>query len=350
MANYTDDFNRTDQGPPPSSLWVTPSGDPGCIVLGNQLAPKQDAGGAGKCTTAGKYGPDCVATLKIPVLPDTNDDNRIWLYVRRTDQSATPTGYAVCLMRNPQTGYHYVELWEGGFKVGSSLKDLQPGDTIKVEIRGAVSYTYVKHEGGEWTSAVMGGASGFPNDGYASVEFGTTDVATRADDFAISDLTTINAPTGLQAHIVGHTIVLTWHNQPPAYTYLTVQRAPARGGPWSDLGIALSPTDETATDNAPGDYRSFYRVYVRNNDGSAITLPVRAHECVRQTWNDVAHTMGIPDLPPPAAPFTYGEAGEQLFLVCCRLWRLELVPDLPDPVYSEPADWRTFLETGVFPT
>ena len=69
----------------------------------------------------------------------------------------------------------------------------------------------------------------------------------------------------------------------------------------------------------------------------------------RQTWNVVAHAMGIEDLFPPPAPFNYGEAGELLFCVCARLWRMGIDPALPDPVGTDPADWRTFIETGVWP-
>lgn len=186
--------------------------------------------------------------------------------------------------------------------------------------------------------------------GYIGIAMDDTNCVAAIGNFGGGDGISILAPDRLEAHIAGPEITLSWNNQPPPYTYLRVERSTARTGPWTDMQLGLEPTDEVASDNSPGDFSSFYRVYVENPAGSATTDPVQAAEFVRQTWNEVAHAMGIPDLSPPPAPFVYGEAGEQLFLVCCRLWHLAITPGLPDPVYSNPEDWRTFIETGTYPT
>lgn len=69
----------------------------------------------------------------------------------------------------------------------------------------------------------------------------------------------------------------------------------------------------------------------------------------RERWNTAAGAMGIADLQAPVDPFNYGEAGELLFLVCARLWRMHADPGLPDPVGSDPNNWITYLTTGTYP-
>jgi hypothetical protein len=69
----------------------------------------------------------------------------------------------------------------------------------------------------------------------------------------------------------------------------------------------------------------------------------------RAQWQATAIAIGIDDLNAPVAPFTYGEAGELLFLVCCRLWRMQADPALPNPTFDQPSRWQTYLETGTYP-
>jgi len=157
-------------------------------------------------------------------------------------------------------------------------------------------------------------------------------------------------PYCLLAHVIPNTQVnLTWANA-QSYTGLRAERSASKDGPWTDLELELEPDAESATDADPPSYDLWYRIVAINTAGETPSEPAEADAAIRARWNAVAHAMGIPDLAEPVAPFTYGEAGEQLFLVCCRLWRLEIAPDLPDPVESEPEDWREFLETGTFPT
>lgn len=349
MAQFYDTFNRADEGPPPSSNWMTPVGMAGCVVSGNQLAPDPNEGGAGRCVTVAQFGPDCQATLTITTRPTSNVNNRISIFVRATDQSGYPTGYSVRAERNPDTGDHYITLYEGNDSMGYANIDWQDGDAIQVRALGSTIEARYKPAMGSWSTVVSAEGYSYWLAGYAFIYIDTADVATRLDDFAAEDVSLINAPVDLEAHLAGNEVTLTWNNVPPDYTYLTAERAESRDGPWSDLGLSLDPDAETATDADPGSGGLWYHVYVENDNGDATTPAVRAEEFVRQSWNDVAHAMGIPDLAAPAAPFTYGEAGEQLFLVCCRLWRLAVAPGLPDPVYSEPADWQTFIETGTFP-
>jgi hypothetical protein len=350
MFAIQDTFNRADQGPPPSSGWTTPTGVAGCVVKDLQLAPDPTEGGNGRCVWNTQLGPDCGAEVTIPTRPDTNSNHTISLYVRAVDQSGNPSGYSVRAFRNPQTGDHYIYLYEGNASLGFFNVDWQSGDAIGVRAIGSDIEALYKPAAGSWATVISASGYDYWEAGYSFIYIDTADVGTRLDDFGFQVVSGISAPTGIEAHTVGETVVLTWENVPPDYTYLTVERAEAKAGPWEDLGVVLDPEDETATDTDPGSGGLWYHVYVENDHGDATTPDVRSTEFVRQSWNDTAHAMGIPDLPAPVAPFLLGEAGEQLFLVCCRLWRLAVAPDLPDPVLSEPADWREFIETGTFPS
>jgi len=349
MAQFTDGFDRSNEGPPPSADYTTPVGMAGCVVLDNQLAPDPTEGGNGRCVTNAQFGPDCQATITIPTRPNTNGNHTIQLFIRTTDQSGWATGYSVRAYRNPQTGDHYIYLYEGNSWKGGYNIDWQSGDAIGVRAIGSDIEALYKPAMGNWSTVITKSLWNYLDAGYAFIYIDTADIATRLDDLVVEDVILINAPADLEAHITDGKVTLTWTNVPPEYTYLTVERSVTRDGPWTDLGVELDPDAETAIDDGPGDFDLWYHVYVENDHGDATTPAVQAEEYVRKTWDEVAHEMGIPDLAEPVVPFTYGEAGEQLFLVCCRLWRLEIAPDLPDPVESKPEDWREFLETGTFP-
>lgn len=345
-----DGFDRADEGPPPSSSWTTPVGMAGCVVKNSQLAPDPNEGGNGRCVWNTQHGPDCEAYVTISVRPNANTNNTIKLYIRAADQSGYASGYSVHAYRNPQTGDSYIYLYEGAGWKGGYQVNWGNGDSIGVRAIGTSIEALYRPAGGSWSTVIQVEAYNYSDEGYLFIYIDTADTGTRLDDFGGGNVAGIVAPTNLQAHTVDETIVLTWVNQPPEYTYLTVERAEEREGPWDDLGLELEPDADTATDEDPDEGAYWYRVYVENDHGDATTPPVQSEELVRQTWETVAHAMGIPDLAEPIAPFTYGEAGEQLFLVCCLLWRMGVAPGLPDPVYSKPADWREFIETGTYPT
>ena len=226
---------------------------------------------------------------------------------------------------------------------------LQTGDAVRFRSDGAGTLTAYYRRGGVWTQlASIVDPNPITKPGYIALEVYDYTGPGTVDDFGGGSI--FSGPDNLVAHVALADIHLTWTNESPDYDTLRVERGPTREGPWTDLQLALAPTDEEATDTAPTTLDQWYRVVATQDTYEGATLPTRAEEIVRETWNVVAHAMGIQDLATPVAPFVFGEAGEQLFLVCCRLWRLAVAPDLPDPVLSNPEDWRAFLETGEYPT
>ena len=83
-----DDFNRPDEGGPPSSSWIDQFG---WVVNGNQFVPQAADNDLSFFDTA--YGPDCEAYCTIPVLPTSDDEFN--LYVRL--DPVNMTGYFVQL-------------------------------------------------------------------------------------------------------------------------------------------------------------------------------------------------------------------------------------------------------------
>jgi hypothetical protein len=90
-----DDFNRANEGPPPSANWVYPliPADGGLEIIGNELGSTVQ--------TASSYwntlvGPDCEVYVVVHVPPSTaNSEPYVELYARATDAGATIDGYAV---------------------------------------------------------------------------------------------------------------------------------------------------------------------------------------------------------------------------------------------------------------
>jgi hypothetical protein len=90
-----DDFNRADEGPPPSANWTYPliPADGGLEVIGNELGSSVQ--------TASVYwnspaGPDSEVYVTVHVPPSTaNTEPTIELYARATDVGAAVDGYAV---------------------------------------------------------------------------------------------------------------------------------------------------------------------------------------------------------------------------------------------------------------
>jgi hypothetical protein len=216
----------------------------------------------------------------------------------------------------------------------------------------------------------------------------TFDISTRARLSVIADPATGEWPFSARISLMaeatisnGYAVSAQFSHTPP-YVQIILLRYDAgipvllSAGPWTDLaGLSqFSLGIERQADllgiwYAPGETDDFALIAQANDDAHPLApyiiltaQPIASIPCViddfgaaghddtvRQQWNAAADTLGIQDLPTPIAPFTYGERGEILFLVCCRLWRMDVDANLPDPVGSSPDDWLAYLATGDYP-
>lgn len=368
MALLLDDFNLPAQGPPPGDNWMNGWYADEDFWGPNYLLRRAD-GKAEPLTIEGGgafwkniFYADMEAFFTIADFERYENgaypgDNFL-LYFRVQDPEVYDNFYHLYFWGAPGADHTDIQIGKQVDGTFTTILEEQPtfdlhvGDSFRIKTQGSLIQVHRKTVNGDCELLYEVEDSDIAGPGYVAIETYRTYIqpvgSGKFDDF--SGGPTFAPPTGLTAVIAGNVVDLAWTNTPPAYIALRVERSAASTGPWTELELGLQPDAETAVDGDPGTFDLWYRVVATNAAGEAATLPTQPAETVRDQWNTVAHAMGIEDLLPPPPPFRYGEAGELLFLVCCRLWRMEVTAGLPDPVGTDPVDWREFIETGTYPT
>lgn len=226
------------------------------------------------------------------------------------------------------------------------------GDLFGIDATGSALTVNYKPVGGNLIEAITANDSDLAGSSYIGLEMWDQNSGSKAaaiDDFG-GGAASIPAPTCFEAHVAGSVMLFTWSNALPDYDALRIEWSATHDGTFADLDLGLLPDAESAIDPTPTAYNLWYRLVATKDSIEAITDPVQPTDTIRAAWNDAAHSIGITDLIEPVAPFRYGEAGELLFLVCARLWRMQATGEEMDPVGTDPQDWLTYLATGHFPT
>jgi hypothetical protein len=176
-----DNFNRADEGGPPSSSWIDVSG---WLVNTNQFVPQTAAGGDFSIYDA-VYGPDCEAYLTVPVLP-TQVDN-LYLHIRFSPSAYT--GYFLSLSFDP-AGADTLRIWRrdgiggGDNPIGALVGGLAfaAGDSIGIRVIGNTITSYYKIGAGAWVLQDTFVDATYGASGYTGVEDVSTDEFT-ADNY-----------------------------------------------------------------------------------------------------------------------------------------------------------------------
>lgn len=173
-SNILDDFNRADEGPPPSANWTGRGG--GLVVDTNECAA--DVGeGLGIGTYNGLITNGQIFA-QLTVLP--NDTSSADVFARFIDWD---NYLDLKIMRNDATG-DTVELFEltGGLSTldtGPYSIVLQAGDSFGLKLNGITVEIWRKPSGGSWVP--LGGGATIEREGYPG--FGLLDTTGRWDNF-----------------------------------------------------------------------------------------------------------------------------------------------------------------------
>lgn len=182
VTDLLDNFNRANEGPPPSANWST-TDSPGLSVVGNQAAPGASGGNA-TAWDATTFGPDSEAYATVAVSQAV--DEYMGLEARLADiiTPGTRDGYGVYVVRRSGT-----DQWEC-YRLDNQIftllgatvtgPDVDPGDKIGIEIIGTTIKGY-HFDGATWTEVLSRTDSTYTAAGFIGLHADGT--VARWDDF-----------------------------------------------------------------------------------------------------------------------------------------------------------------------
>lgn len=155
-ASVLDDFNRANEGPPPSANWTTDfdgSGAAGLKVVSNQCAPN----GTGACSgywNAATFGPDCECYVTVATVGAST--NVLHLYARLASVgTAGVDGYSVQLAKAAGTDTLKLYRLDNGVhtQLGATVsQEFASGDSLGMDVTGTTVQLWYKSGAGAWTS------------------------------------------------------------------------------------------------------------------------------------------------------------------------------------------------------
>ena len=185
-----DNFNRANEGPPPSANWAGPwEQSSGLVVSGNQCAPSA-TGNKDAYWSAATFGPNVEAFVTIATIP-TTDGASIRLGVRIVepgpgDNSTTADGY-IAMWQFVAASTDSVRLFSltngATTELGTGvLLDMADGDQLGLEAIGSTIKVYTKSGAGAWTERRSETDATYSAAGYIGLQL-IADAGIRCDDF-----------------------------------------------------------------------------------------------------------------------------------------------------------------------
>lgn len=192
-ATLLDNFNRADQGPPPSTDWTT-------LLNGHNILSNLVRGNNGSASNVSlwdiaTYGADVEAYLSIPTL--VADGENVEVYARMTTLvGATVDGYLARWNRVSGASNDTLQLYSVtngvATKLGADIatQEMTAGDKLGIEIIGTTISLYT-YTGGAWTNKGSRTDSTYSAAGYVGI--GCVGNTGRFDDFYAGTITVASA-------------------------------------------------------------------------------------------------------------------------------------------------------------
>lgn len=173
-----DNFNRANEGPPPSTSWTNFIGS-GSQVVSNAWAPSANSGDNGSYWNPQTFGPDCEVYMTGATLSTSYMDS----YLRLADFGAGGDGYSCAINGSTQLATYY-RLDNGVYtQLGStmSIGGITDGIAFGGTATGFTIQHYIKRSGSNWTTSAPRFDSTYLAAGNIGVTGGLT--TQRGDDF-----------------------------------------------------------------------------------------------------------------------------------------------------------------------
>jgi hypothetical protein len=147
ISSVLDNFNRANEGPPPSSNWTNWKGS-GSKVASNQWNPSGSGGDNGSYWNVQDFGPNCEVYVT-GTTPGAYTD----LYSRLVDFGNGGDGYDAAMSDSSNT-IRYFRVDNGAYTaIGATISQaIANGDAIGLEIIGSTLQAYYKASGGSWVA------------------------------------------------------------------------------------------------------------------------------------------------------------------------------------------------------
>lgn len=165
-----DNFNRANEGPPPSTDWTTMIGSHGHKVLSNECVVESDSVGGEYASgyNASTYGPDCEAYVTV-IDPATWGEG---VFARLTTLSmASADGYVFWRSSGDVTELHRVD--DGAWKqlgADGPAFVIASGDKLGIECIGSTIKGYVKDGAAAWAEQLSRSDATYGSAGYLGID------------------------------------------------------------------------------------------------------------------------------------------------------------------------------------
>lgn len=190
QASVLDNFNRANEGPPPSANWtdkIVSSHANGLKVASNALACGASVP-ASSYWSAATFGPDIEVYATFVTVPTANL-SQVSLWGRLAEPvTSTPDGYRVIATintgSNDSLGLQIITDGIAGTLGGASISiggDYAAGDSIGMKIVGPSLTAYYKPSAGSWTEILRATDATYSAAGYVGAQF-STDTSAVLDD------------------------------------------------------------------------------------------------------------------------------------------------------------------------
>lgn len=204
-TSVLDDFNRSNTGPPPSTLWDGPvaSGEGGLKVVSNALAP--NASGS-PCSSYWKtaFGAPCEVYATI-----SNNAGEFELYCRLSNaKTSTPSAY--CVYISPPNSVIIYKIVNGTYTdLGAAIEGaISNGTKIGLSAIGT-TITLWRDTGSGWSSVTTRTDSSITGGGYIGALIYSAGGTARLDDFGGGTAIQTIAASGLTATLTAGSPTIT---------------------------------------------------------------------------------------------------------------------------------------------
>lgn len=167
-----DDFNRANEGPPPSANWseiTAISSGSSLVVVSNQLESNLGANRTGYWNPS-TFGPDSEVRIKIPTKGSGVASTRLYLRLNNPTNAGTVTSYLAIATPSGSIYFYRIDGGPTYVQLGGTISQtVTDGDSFGASIVGSTFTIYYKVGAGAWAALDTRTDATYSGAGYLGV-------------------------------------------------------------------------------------------------------------------------------------------------------------------------------------